>query len=129
MRILDRYILKELLGPFAFGICVFASILLGAGPLFRIAQYVSQYGAPIWICVKLIALSLPGIIALTFPMSMLLASLMAFGRLSSSSEIVAMKSGGLSFYRLATPVFIVAFAVSIFLTPDSVIPKSWASSA
>ncbi len=114
MRILDRYILKELLGPFFFGIAVFASILVGTGPLFKIAQYLSQYGASIWTCVKLLALSLPAIIALTFPMAMLLASLMSFGRLSSSSEIVAMKCGGLSFYRLATPVFLVAFGVSIF---------------
>lgn len=110
----DRYILKELLGPFFFGIAVFASILVGTGPLFRIAQYISQYGASLWTCSKLLAYSLPGIIALTFPMAMLLASLMAFGRLSSSSEIVAMKSGGISFYRLATPVFIAAFGVSIF---------------
>lgn len=114
MRILDRYILKELLGPFFFGIAVFASILVGTGPLFRIAQYISQYGASLWTCVKLLAFSLPGIVALTFPMAMLLASLMSFGRLSSSSEIVAMKSGGLSFYRLATPVFLVAFGVSVF---------------
>ena len=114
MRILDRYILKELLGPFLFGIAVFASILVGTGPLFRIAQYVSQYGASLWTCTKLLAFSLPGIIALTFPMAMLLASLMAFGRLSSSSEIVAMKCGGMSFYRLATPVFIAAFFVSVF---------------
>ena len=114
MRILDRYILKELLGPFFFGICVFASILVGTGPLFRIAQYISQYGATLWTCAKLLMYSLPGIIALTFPMAMLLASLMAFGRLSSSSEIVAMKCGGLSFFRLATPVFIAAFGVSVF---------------
>ena len=114
MRILDRYILKELLGPFVFGICVFASILVGTGPLFRIAQYISQYGASVWTCAKLLAYSLPGIIALTFPMAMLLSSLMAFGRLSSSSEIVAMKCGGLSFYRLAAPVFLLALGVSIF---------------
>lgn len=126
MRILDRYILKELLGPFLFGICVFASILVGSGPLFRIAQYISQYGAPIWLCVKLLAYSLPGIIALTFPMAMLLSSLMSFGRLSSSSEIVAMKCGGLSFYRLAAPVFITALLVSVFsmVFNEVVVPRA-----
>ena len=54
MRILDRYILKELLGPFLFGICVFSSILVGTGPLFRIAKYISQYGASLWTCIKLL---------------------------------------------------------------------------
>ena len=126
MRILDRYILKELFGPFFFGVCVFASILVGTGPLFRIAQYISQYGASLWTCAKLLVFSLPGIIALTFPMAMLLSSLMAFGRLSSSSEIVAMKCGGLSFYRLATPVFIVAFGVSVFsmVFNELLVPKA-----
>ena len=59
MRILDRYILKELLGPFFFGICVVASMLVGTGPLFRIAQYISQYGASLWTCAKLLTFSLP----------------------------------------------------------------------
>jgi len=116
MRILDKYILKELLGPFVFGICAFSSVFIGTSTLFRIAQYVTKYGASITSVIKLFFYSLPSIVVLTFPMSMLLASLLSFGRLSASSEIIAMKSGGLSFYRLAAPVFIVAFGVSIFTT-------------
>lgn len=114
MRILDKYILKELLGPFIFGIAAFSSIFIGTSTLMRIAQYITKYGASLTSVVKLFVYSLPSIVVLTFPMSMLLAALLAFGRLSGSSEITAMKSGGLSFYRLATPVFITAFFVSIF---------------
>lgn len=114
MRILDKYILKELLGPFIFGICAFSSVFIGTSTLFRIAQYITKYGAGFSPVIRLFIYSLPSIIVLTFPMSMLLASLLSFGRLSGSSEITAMKSGGLSFYRLATPVFIVAFFVSLF---------------
>ena len=114
MRILDKYIIKELLGPFIFGICAFCSVFIGSSTLFRIAQYITEYGASITAVTKLFIFSLPAIIVLTFPMSMLLASLLAFGRLSSSSEITAMKSGGISFFRLTTPVFIVAFIVSLF---------------
>ena len=114
MRILDKYILKELLGPFIFGICAFSSVFIGTGTLFRIAQYVTKYGVGIGIVLRLFIYSLPSIIVLTFPMSMLLASLLSFGRLSGSSEITAMRSGGLSFYRLSAPVFVVAFFVSLF---------------
>lgn len=126
MRILDRYILKELLGPFVFGVAAFSSIFIGSGTLFRIAQYITQYGAGIDIVVKLFIYSLPEIIVLTFPMSMLLASLMSFGRLSSSSEIIAMKSGGISFYRLTAPVFAAALLVSIFSMAfsEKVVPQS-----
>lgn len=126
MRILDKYIIKELLGPFIFGICAFSSVFIGTSTLFRIAQYVTQYGAPLFTVAKLFVYSLPSIIVLTFPMSMLLASLLSFGRLSGSSEITAMKSGGLSFYRLAAPVFVVALFVSIFAVGfnEYVVPKA-----
>lgn len=126
MRILDKYILKELLGPFIFGICAFASVFIGTSTLFRIAQYITKYGVGLSVVVRLFIYSLPSIIVLTFPMSMLLASLLSFGRLSGSSEITAMRSGGLSFYRLSTPVFIVAFFVSLFSVAFSelVVPAS-----
>lgn len=114
MRILDKYILKELLSPFVFGICAFSSILVGTGTLFRIAQYITKYGASLTSVTKMFFYSLPAIIVVTFPMSMLLASLLAFSRLSSTSEITAMKSGGIGFYRLAAPVIVAAFFVSLF---------------
>jgi lipopolysaccharide export system permease protein len=113
MRILDKYILKELAGPFFFGIAAFSSVFIGTNTLFRIAQYVTKYGASLISVFKLFIYSLPGIVVLTFPMSMLLASLLAFGRLSGSSEITAMRSGGISFYRLAAPVLIAALGVSM----------------
>ena len=114
MRILDKYILRELMGPFLFGIAAFSSIFIGTNTIFRIVQYMTKYGASLASVTKLFIYSLPNIIVLTFPMSMLLASLLAFGRLSAASEITAMKSGGLSFFRLSVPVFVVAFFVSIF---------------
>jgi lipopolysaccharide export system permease protein len=114
MRILDRYIIRELIGKFIFGIAVFSSLFIGTGTLFRLARYMTKYGASMFMLTKLFVYSLPGIVVLTFPMSMLLASLLSFGRLSGSSEITAMRSSGISFYRLAAPVFLVAFGVSIF---------------
>ncbi|WP_371372154.1 LptF/LptG family permease [Sporomusa aerivorans] len=126
MRILDKYILKELLGPFFFGIAAFSSVFIGTSTLFRIAQYVTKYGAPISTVIKLFFYSLPGIVVLTFPMSMLLASLLAFGRLSGSSEVTAMRSGGLSFFRLTVPVMITAFVVSMaaIVLNEEVVPAA-----
>ncbi|SFL61745.1 LptF/LptG family permease [Pelosinus propionicus] len=126
MRILDKYIVKELLGPFIFGIASFSSVFIGTSTLMKIAQYVTQYGASLSSVVKLFIYSLPPIVVLTFPMSMLLAALLAFGRLSGSSEITAMRSGGISFYRLSAPVFVIAFFVSIFAVffSEMVVPQS-----
>ena len=73
----------------------------------------TKYGASGETIARLFMYSLPEVVNYTFPMSMLLASLMAFGKLSGSSEIVAMKSGGISYYRIVAPVLIVAFFVSM----------------
>ncbi|MBP2627243.1 MAG: permease YjgP/YjgQ family protein [Firmicutes bacterium] len=126
MRILDKYIIKELLGPFIFGIASFSSVFIGTGTMLRIAQYVTKYGASMSSVIQMFIYSLPGIVVLTFPMSMLLAALLAFGRLSGSSEITAMRSGGISFYRLAAPVLLVALFVSIFAVffAELVVPQS-----
>ena len=108
MRLLDKYILKAFVGPFLFGVFAFTSIFIGTGTLFRIAQYITEYGAPLLLVMKAFFLAMPSIILLTFPMSVLLGSLMAFSRLSSTSEIVVMRAGGLSFLRLAMPVYILS---------------------
>lgn len=114
MRILDKYILRETIMTFIFGVCAFSAVFLGSGTLFRIAQYITQYGASFSSIVRLVIYSLPGIVAWTFPMSMLLASLLTFGRLSGNSEIIAMKACGVSFVRLIRPVITFAFGVSLF---------------
>ena len=44
MRLLDKYILKAFVGPFLFGVFAFTSIFIGTGTLFRIAQYITEYG-------------------------------------------------------------------------------------
>lgn len=126
MKILDRYILKELLAPFLFGIVAFSSIFVGTDVLFRLARFYTQNGVSLKIIAQLFILSLPAIVVLTFPMSMLLAALLAFGRLSGNSEIIAMKAGGVNFYRLITPVLILAFLVSCltFAFNESIVPAS-----
>ncbi|MBO6304273.1 MAG: LptF/LptG family permease [Selenomonadaceae bacterium] len=126
IRILDRYIFREVTMTFIFGICAFSAVFIGSGTLFRIAQYITDYGASFTSVVKIFVLGLPGIIIWTFPMSMLLAVLLTFGRLSSSSEITAMKSCGIGFSRLAAPAIILGIIVSIcaILFNEYVVPQA-----
>ena len=86
MRLLDKYVLKEFLAPFLFGVAAFTAIFLGADTLLKIAGFVSQYGASAISAVKVFILALPRIIVYTFPMAVLLGSLMCFSRLSGASE-------------------------------------------
>lgn len=113
MRLLDKYVLKEFLAPFLFGVAAFTAIFLGADTLLKIAGFVSQYGASAISAVKVFILALPRIIVYTFPMAVLLGSLMCFSRLSGASELIVMRTSGQSFFRLALPVFLVAFLISL----------------
>lgn len=131
LRLLDRYVLAELLYPFVFGIAAFSSIFIASTMLFRITKYITQYGASLESVGRLFLYSLPEVINYTFPMSMLLAALMAFGKLSGSSEITAMKAGGVSYYRIVAPVLVVGFLVSMFslVWAEKVVPAAKAQCA
>ena len=129
IRILDKYIFREVLLTFLFGICAFSAVFIGSGTLFKIAKYITDYGASLSSVIKVFVYGLPSVIMWTFPMSMLLATLLTFGRLSSSSEITAMKSCGIGFFRIAMPAILLGFLVSIvaILFNEHVVP--WANTA
>lgn len=129
IRILDKYIFREVTMTFIFGICAFSAVFIGSGTLFRIAQYITDYGASLQSVVKIFVLGLPSIIIWTFPMSMLLAVLLTFGRLSASSEVTAMKSCGIGFSRIAAPAIILGFFVSIFAIAFNEYVVPWANTA
>ena len=129
IRILDHYIFREVFMTFIFGICAFSAVFIGSGTLFRIAQYITEYGASVGSVVKIFFLSLPSVIIWTFPMSMLLGCLLAFGRLSASSEITAMKSCGISFHRISYPALILGFCVSLFAVWFNEYIVPWSNSA
>ena len=66
LRLLDRYVLSELLYPFIFGIASFSSIFIASSMLYRITQYMTKYGAS-WDSVAwLFFYSLPEVINYTF---------------------------------------------------------------
>jgi LPS export ABC transporter permease LptG/LPS export ABC transporter permease LptF len=107
MRTLDRYILRQMAWPFTLGLAVFTFLLIVPQLMQYAEEYVSK-GVPLLTVGKLIVTLLPYSLALTIPMSLLLALLVAFGRLSSDREFVAMQACGVSLYRLFRPVALVA---------------------
>lgn len=104
MKIVDRYLLREMAGPFAFGVLAFVLLFVSANILFELMELVSKLGLGLWTAGLLFLLRLPGFIVYTFPLATLVAVLVAFGRLSGDSELVAMHAGGISFRRLVLPV-------------------------
>jgi LPS export ABC transporter permease LptG len=110
MKILTRYILKEMLGPTFLGFVFYTSIIL-MRQLFDFAGMIIKRSLPAPMVGKLLLLSLPHIVVLTVPMSLLFGILIAIGRLSSDSEIIAMRALGLSTRTIYRPVFLFSFCV------------------
>lgn len=131
MRLLDRHILKELVGPFLFGVGAFTSLMFAGKEFFKITELVAEYGASLFVAARLVLLHLPGLIVLTLPMAMLLAALLGFGRLSGDSETIALFAGGISLYRIALPVIVMASLVTgvSFVLNEEVAPRTNAEHA
>ncbi|MGL5804326.1 MAG: LptF/LptG family permease [Xenococcaceae cyanobacterium] len=112
--VMDRYISGELILPFLFGMGLFTSSVLAIDTLFELIRQVTEAGLPLGIALQVLLLKLPGFIVFAFPMSMLLASLMTYSRLTADSEIIALRSIGVSIYRIIVPAFLLSlFVVSI----------------
>src|SRR5205814_10339536 len=88
MKILTRYILKEMIGPTALGIGFYTFIIL-MRQLFDLAGMIIKRSLPASTLLELLWLSLPNIIVLTVPMSWLFGILIAVGRLPSASEVTS----------------------------------------
>lgn len=125
-KALDRFIFGELIGPFFFGLMAFTIIMVAGGLLFRIADLIIKNGVPLGIVVRLFLYYLPKMAATAIPMSCLLAALLGFNKLSTNSELVALKSSGISFTRIIKPVIIMAFFVSMgaFFINETLVPIS-----
>ena len=111
LSIVNLYIIKELVLPFLFGMGIFTSLGLSIGAVFELIRKVTDSGLFWGVAAKVLILRMPEFIVLAFPMSMLLATLMTYSRLSSDSELIALRSIGISIYRLIVP----AIAFSLFI--------------
>lgn len=125
LRILDRYILREIVTPFFLSIAALTLVLF-LQKMYRLAELVVSKGATVWSTVKVLGYIMPGFLVLTIPMSFLVATLTAFTRLCTDSEVTAMKASRISLYNMIRPVmlfgvaaFIAAAVTSLLIAPKS----------
>ncbi|MGF1575751.1 MAG: LptF/LptG family permease [Cyanophyceae cyanobacterium] len=123
-RLMDRYLITEMVFPFIFGVGAFTTLAMAIGSLFELVRLIAESGLPIQVALQVFVLRAPEMIVLTFPMSMLLASLLAFGRLSGDSEITALRACGVNLYRMILPALILSLGVTgvTFLFNERVVP-------
>ncbi|CAM3575797.1 LptF/LptG family permease [Deinococcus frigens] len=109
MTRLTRAITAELIPPLLAGTLLFTAVL-SFGYFFVSSQWLS--GVPVALIGKWIGLQMPDTLVKVFPMATVLMTVVAFGRMSTERELVAVQSGGISLGRVARPVGVVAAAVT-----------------
>ncbi len=106
----DRYVAREVLAPFGMGVALLTFALV-TGKLLKLTDMVVNHGVSIVEVIGLMAFIMPAFLELTFPMAVLLGVLLGFGRMSGDREMIAARACGVSLYRIAVPVMMVAAVV------------------
>lgn len=106
MRIIDRYVLREIIPPLLIALLVFTFVLI-IPFILDLAEQMIAKGVPWVTLLQLMATLLPGVLALTIPMALLIGILVAMGRLSADREVVVLMACGVSPYRLLQPILFI----------------------
>jgi lipopolysaccharide export system permease protein len=125
MRTLSRYLLRESVGPFFFGLAIITLVLV-MDFLVDIMNLIINRGIKAPLVIELFGLNLAWMLALSVPMAVLVAVLMVFGRLAADNEITACKSCGVPFYRLLLPMLGMALILTMAMIwfNDRILPES-----
>ena len=124
--LIDRWLLGQIIPPMIFAISAFTVISLSVGVMFDLIRKIVEYGLPLLQALLALIYSLPSFLVLSFPMAVLLSTLLSYGKLSANSELLALRSLGITTYRIVAP----AIAVSIYMTGltfyfnDNLVPTS-----
>ena len=111
MRLLTRYILKQLLSPFLFSLLIIIFVLFTQFLLRAIDRFIGK-GLDIGTIFEYLFLNLGWIAALSVPMAVLVAALMSFGQFSEDNEITAMRASGISFNTILRPAILFGVTIS-----------------
>ncbi|MGH1365680.1 MAG: LptF/LptG family permease [Calditrichia bacterium] len=124
MKIITRYIVKDLAWPFFFSLAVIMFVFITK----FILQYIGKIfgkGLPVMVIFEFIYLNLAWMMALAVPMAVLIASLMAYGRLSADNEITIFRASGINLYRIIAPALLAGtmLTIAMVIYNDVVLPE------
>jgi lipopolysaccharide export system permease protein len=125
MKILTRYLLREMVVPFLIGQAAIVMMLTGS-VLYNNANLFLQYQIPVAYVIRLALYFIPFLIHMTMPVAMAVAASLAVSRLSRDSEITVMRASGVSLVRIFMPIYITGLIVSIgdFYFGEYIIPPT-----
>ena len=116
MKVLNKYLLKELTAPFFTTFFVLIFVLLSQFILKNLDRFLGK-GLSFSIIIKFLFLNSAWIISLAIPMAVLVTTLITFGKLSSNNEITAFKASGIAYNTLLKPCLVFSFTILLLLIP------------
>ena len=125
MKIISRYVLREHVGPLTFALTALTSLMLLQFISRQFGELVGK-GLPWSVIGEFFLLSIPFTVALTVPMSVLVAVLYAFSRLAGENEVTALNASGVSPWRLVSPAIVggVFCSLGLLAFNDQVLPRA-----
>ncbi|MFQ5896645.1 MAG: LPS export ABC transporter permease LptF [Candidatus Methylomirabilia bacterium] len=128
MRILDRYVVKELAPPFIMCVALFTFFLI-VDRIYQLTDLVIAKGVPLHLVLGLLVFMLPSFLAHTLPMALLVAVLLAGGRMAGDLEVVALEASGVSPVRFIRPFLLAALVVTGVTAVLTLAVAPWATGA
>ena len=114
MNTLNKYLVKESLIPFLLSLGVITTVLFLQFLIRAIDRFLGK-GLDVWIILEYLYLNLAWIIALSVPMSLLISTVMTYGRMSQDNEITALKAAGVSVSSIIKPAVFFGGFVGLIL--------------
>ena len=129
MKILPKYITRQMIITLLFTVGVFTFVLLMGRMLKQISNLLINQHVGLEVVALFALLMLPYVLSFALPMAMLATTLLVFGRMSADAEITAMRANGISLGRIAAPVILLSvllaglcFYINAVVTPWSCWP-------
>jgi lipopolysaccharide export system permease protein len=126
MRILDRYLIRQFCFVLLFSLVAFWMIFMIVDLVENLDKYIDRH-ATLFVVIKYYLFYTPYIVVLALPVAMLLSCLFSLGQMAKHNELTAMKSAGISLYRILSPLFVLSFVISLLtlVVGESVIPYTY----
>ncbi|MEB3309866.1 MAG: LptF/LptG family permease [Snowella sp.] len=126
LSVMDRYLIAQLIPPFFFSVGLVATLGVAIGYLSDLANKIVDKHLPLIQAVEILLLKVPEFVAYSLPVSVMLATLLTYGRLSSDSELIALRGCGISLYRIVAPAVLLSFLATgiTFLISEFVVPAA-----
>ena len=122
--IINRHALKEMFPPFAVNVLFFMFVFI-LTEILNITNMIVNYKVGLWVVVKMLIFSMPYFLVFVLPMSVMMAILLTFLRMSGDNEIIALKSAGISIYQLLPAVFSFCLMGSVLTAAMTVYGLPW----